>query len=252
MFNHRDIHWRIVVAGFALAAASTATLAADRSAAQTKSIPLKASSMIIEYNASAEDIGIQFFLDSDGWREIEIVDPRKVEIFGAETEGSLTRQGGGTELFLESVEPSIDELPFERFFRRFPEGVYTFRAVDNEGTVQIGRVNFSHDIPAGPEIVSPLPAAGAECALHVPLPVVISWNPVSESFTGDPLEITRYEVIVENEDVHFDVKLPAETGTQLTVSFELLRPGSAYIFEVLAIEAGGNQTITEGCFTTAR
>ena len=28
-------------------------------------------------------------------------------------------------------------------------------------------------------------------------------------------------------------------------------PGRDYVFEVLAIEAGGNQTISEGCFTTS-
>ena len=31
---------------------------------------------------------------------------------------------------------------------------------------------------------------------------------------------------------------------------EFLEPGTAYTFEVLAIEAGGNQTITAGSFVT--
>lgn len=53
------------------------------------------------------------------------------------------------------------------------------------------------------------------------------------------------------EALNFDVKFPAQTGTQLTVSPELLRPGTDYIGEVLAVERGGNQTITEFCFTTA-
>ena len=63
--------------------------------------------MIIEFNSSAEDIGVQFFLDSEGWTSIEIRDPRGREIFSAEAEGRLARQGGGTELFLESVEPPL-------------------------------------------------------------------------------------------------------------------------------------------------
>jgi hypothetical protein len=37
----------------------------------------------------------------------------------------------------------------------------------------------------------------------------------------------------------------------VTVPNELLEPGTEYTFEVLAIEEGGNQTITEGCFVTA-
>jgi len=39
--------------------------------------------------------------------------------------------------------------------------------------------------------------------------------------------------------------------TQITVPGESLSPGAEQSFEILAIEAGGNQTITEGCFVTA-
>ena len=61
----------------------------------------------------------------------------------------------------------------------------------------------------------------------------------------------RYEVIIEDDNLNFDVKFPARTGTMLSVSLELLQPGTEYIGEVLAVEKGGNQTITEFCFTTA-
>ena len=236
------------VAGVALAAVTSAPVAAAR----PRTIPLKEATMIIEYNASAEDIGIQFFFDSEGWRTLEIFDPEGVEIFSADTEGSIMEQGGGTELFLESVEPPIADLPFEEFFDRFPAGAYTFRAVDNDGILQAGSVQFTHDIPAGPVLLTPVPSVHADCAKDVPRPVVIAWNPVTTSISGDPLGIVRYEVIVENDDLNFDVKFPATTGTLLTVSPELLEPNSDYIFEVLAVEASGNQTITEGCFTTAR
>jgi hypothetical protein len=37
----------------------------------------------------------------------------------------------------------------------------------------------------------------------------------------------------------------------VTVPAELLEPGTEYGFEVLAIEEGGNQTITESCLVTA-
>ncbi len=106
-------------------------------APKVKSIPLKAATMIIEYNASAEDVGIQFFLDSDGWRTVEIFDPNGVEIFSADTSGSITQQGGGTELFLESVEPPTAELSFDMFFNRFPQGAYKFRAIDNDGVLAL-------------------------------------------------------------------------------------------------------------------
>ncbi|MGH8863959.1 MAG: hypothetical protein ACREVZ_04860 [Burkholderiales bacterium] len=243
---------KAVLAAATLTAAQSAPIDAASAATAATTIPLKESTMIIEYNASAEDIGIQFFLDSDGWREVEIFDPNGVEIFSAETEGSLTKQGGGTELFLESVEPAIDVLPFDRFFRRFPEGTYRFRARDNAGNLQKGNAVFTHDIPAGPELITPVPASGAECARRVPLPVLIAWEPVATSAFGLPLEIVGYEVIVENDDgLNFDVKFPADIE-ELTVPDGLLEPATDYIFEVLAVEEGGNQTITEGCFRTAR
>ena len=233
--------------------ATTAVLSTASAGTAAKVIPLEASTMIIEYNASAEDIGVQFFLDSDGWREVEIFDPSGAEIFSAETEGRLTRQGGGTELFLESVEPPTDEVPIARFFKRFPEGTYRFRARDNAGNLLRGSAEFTHDIPAGPVLITPVPAVGADCARRVPMPVTIAWEPVTTSIANLPIEIKGYEVIVESEELplNFDVKFPADV-LQLTVPDGLLKPATDYIFEVLAVEEGGNQTITEGCFRTAR
>jgi hypothetical protein len=40
------------------------------------------------------------------------------------------------------------------------------------------------------------------------------------------------------------------TVTEVTVSPEFLQPNADYIVEVLAIEASGNQTISEGEFKT--
>jgi hypothetical protein len=105
---------------------------------------------------------------------------------------------------------------------------------------------FTHNIPAGPEIVMPATGAADECARNVPIPVVIAWNDVTTSIKGEPLEIVGYEVIV-GENI-FDVRLE---GTMVTVPSELLQPGTEYKFEILAIEKGGNQTITETCFVTA-
>ena len=97
-----------------------------------------------------------------------------------------------------------------------------------------------------------MPASGADCARRVPLPVVIAWEPVTTSISGLPLDIKGYELIVENDkDLNFDVKFPAGIH-ELTVPNGLLKPATDYIFEVLAVEEGGNQTITEGCFRTAR
>jgi hypothetical protein len=55
----------------------------------------------------------------------------------------------------------------------------------------------------------------------------------------------------DNEDANFDVHLPAGSDTSVTVPAEFLEAGRDYVFEVLAIEAGGDQTISEGCFAPA-
>ena len=62
---------------------------------------------------------------------------------------------------------------------------------------------------------------------------------------------SRSEVVENDADVTLDFKFPADI-LQLTVPDGLLKPGADYIFEVLAVAEGGNQTITEGCFSTAK
>ena len=77
-----------------------------------------------------------------------------------------------------------------------------------------------------------------------PTNTVINWNAVT---TPPGTNIVGYQVIVERADALriFDIKLPG-TATSVTVPPEFFEPGTQYKFEVLAIEAGGNQTITEG------
>jgi hypothetical protein len=66
---------------------------------------------------------------------------------------------------------------------------------------------------------------------------------------GQVLEIASYQVIVENSDVSLIVDLTSEDRA-LTVPPQLLKKNTLYIFEVLAKEESGNQTITEGFFCT--
>ena len=58
-----DNLFRCAAAGTVLAAATTAGAA---------TILLKAATFIIEYNATAEDIGVQAFLDSEGWQVMAV------------------------------------------------------------------------------------------------------------------------------------------------------------------------------------
>jgi hypothetical protein len=212
-----------------------------------------AATLIIEYNASARDLGVQFFLDAEEWQYVRILDPSGNKVFEATARGRLLKQGGGTELFVESVEPERRDVSLQEFFNNFPAGTYPFRGHTRDGVQLFGKAVFTHVIPSGPEITLPVPAGEDQCTANVEIPAVIAWNDVTTTIRGTPLEVDRYEVIVERDDevAIFDVHLPPGSPTMVTVPTEFLEPGTEYVFEVLAIEAGGNQTISEGCFQTA-
>jgi hypothetical protein len=212
--------------------------------------PFEAATMIIEFNSTDRDIGIQFFLDVEGWEAIGIRDPNNREIFRSTAKSELLGLGGGTELFLESFEPEFPDITFRDFFERFPKGTYTFIGHTPDGTPLRSTALFTHRIPEGPQIVMPN-ITEDECAENVPLPVDIAWNPVTTTIFDDPVTIRNYQVIVErNGREVFNVLMPPGVTT-VTVPQGILRPGQEVSFEVLAIETGGNQTITESCLVTA-
>jgi hypothetical protein len=80
--------------------------------------------------------------------------------------------------------------------------------------------------------------------------IVIRWQPVTgppPGFPNEKIEIVGYQIIVDP----FQVTLPA-TSTEVTLPREFaqtLKAGS-HGFEVLAIDASGNQAITAGSFDT--
>lgn len=214
-------------------------------------IPFSQTKIIIETNATAGDAGIQIFLDATGWKRLEIFDPNGQKIFDVRASGSVGMTGI-TELFFESAEPSFEDLPLDQLLARFPQGNYTFKGTTVDGKTLNGNATLKHNIPAGPEIV--FPAEGA-APLNPNNPVVIDWDPVTDPFPDTDLavKIVAYQVIVERVKPTplrvFSVEVPAAV-TKVTVSPEFLQANAEYIFEVLAIEASGNQTISEGAFTT--
>ena len=224
-------------------------------------MPFKDAEIFIEYNSTAGDTGIQVFLDDDNWRKITIEDPNEKKLFMVKGKTALGRQGL-TELFFESVEPELSDQPLMEFMQRFPEGEYKFEGIRNDGIELESDVEFTHVIPCGPEV---MPAEGTVIAPDSE--VVISWEDVEEvvdpagtdntgetvctdpESLGQDLEIDIYQVIVENDDVNLIVDLTSSDNS-LTVPPEILRNNTLYIFEVLAKEESGNQTITEGYFCT--
>ena len=58
----------------------------------------------IEINASDGDVGDHIKLDGEGWREMTVTDPRPIDIYVLDAQGTLQDQGQ-TENISESTEP---------------------------------------------------------------------------------------------------------------------------------------------------
>ena len=217
-------------------------------------IELADASLIIEVNATDGDAGFQLFADGEGWRNLRVFEPNGRKIFHAMVESGIRRIGGGTELFLESEEPEFADLEeLEDLIGLLPEGEYRFIARTTDNDWAIGSAELTHVIPAGPVLIEPLPAPGEDCAADVPVDdAVIAWEPVTTTIQGSPdITIAGYQVIVEDETAGLELAMTVNAGTTaITVPAEFLSSGAEYAFEVLAIEEGGNQTITESCFVT--
>lgn len=236
-----------VLLGILLAAGPDAAWAGDRERDHQpkKIIPFSQAQVRIEVNATDGDSGLHVLLDAEGWRFVKIFDPKWRLIFEVEGGGSV-RKTGLTELFFESAEPGFDELPLEEFLKRFPAGEYRFYGQTLRGDILFSKATLTHALPEGPVLLSP-----TENSVQDPNNTVVAWEPVADP-PGS--RITRYEVIVADESFApkrvLSAVVPA-TVTSMTIPSSFLLPGTEYKYEVLAIEEGGNQTLSEGVFQTA-
>src|SRR3990170_8956343 len=92
---------------------------------RAKAIRLEDATIIVELNDTDDDAGIQVFLDGEPWRSMTVSRPGGRKILDVHATGRL-KNFGLTELFSESHEPELTELPLNEFKQRFPEGKYTF------------------------------------------------------------------------------------------------------------------------------
>jgi hypothetical protein len=218
-----------------------------------KRVALATAKLIVEYNATDEDIGVHGAFDDQGWSKLCVYDPAGNLVLRVSPESQLndlTMAG----IFFESREPPIAEFSFEDLKARFPEGRYMVRALSFDGEQLLGHATFTHDVPAAPTVTAP--SDGAEVN---PGNVTVRWNDVTSTVDGKPVTITGYEVIVTKErhvDPHgfsqpiYDVHVPPDRNS-LSVPAEFFEPGTEYELEVLALERSGNQTISVSFFTTA-
>jgi hypothetical protein len=216
--------------------------------------------LIIEYNATDEDVGVHGAFDDDGWETLCVFDPTGRPVLEVSPRGQLldlTMAG----IFFESREPPFEEFSFADLRAAFPEGQYSVTGTSFDGTIMTGEARFTHDVPAAPVIITPSLAEEPEATGESLVPtsdVVVTWEAVTETVDGESVEITGYEVIVtkeEHDDSHgfsrpiYDVHVPPNVR-RLSVPAQFLEPDTVYELEVLALEASGNQTISVGFFRT--
>ena len=230
--------------------AAAASAATPSGTAPARVVRVKDARLKFEINATDGDGGVHVFIDADSWKELSLYDPSGARVLTATTTGRMARQGG-TELFLESAEPPFTRLPIPKLLARFPKGRYTIRGTGLAGERYVGTAILSHRLPAGPELVSPLPSHGPQKLDDT----TVVWKPVAPPPRG---AIIGYQVLVVQPEtgirvmpkITLDVTMPA-TATSLRVPAGFLSPGTEYEWEVLAIERGGNQTLSSSTFTTA-
>jgi hypothetical protein len=157
-----------------------------------------------------------------------------------------------SEFFFESSEPSLAEVSLAEFLCRFPAGTYEFEGVTTGGEEIEGEATLSHLIPRGPEILSPA-SDEDEPPVVDPVEFEIEWAAVTETVLGDPshLNIVKYQVIVEdgNTGNKFDILLPG-TASSVKVPDNFLSGPGLHKVEILAVDATGNQSISEVEFVT--
>ena len=221
-------------------------------------IPFDEANVFFELNDTDGDLGIHALIDGEPWKNLEIEDPRGREILDITVKGRLRRQGL-TELFFESAEPSFDELSPRRFFRRFPEGEYEIEGTTLEGNELESTALLTHVMPAPPDNIMVNGIAAAEDCEEDPIPlvsgpVIISWDPVTESHPeigeSGEIEVVKYQLVVEREEptlLIYSVDLPPDV-TKFPVPEEFTALGEEFKFEILVREVSGNQTAVESCF----
>ncbi len=195
--------------------------------------------LFIEYNATDNDLGFHVFLDAEDWRSLQIVNPAGVTLVEMTGKGPYGRPNlGFSELFFEGSEPTLDDFPLDDLLALFPEGKYKFIGMTAAGVRLTSLSTFTHAIPAGPVVSSEVDGDT----------IVIRWQPVTgppPGFPDEKIDIIGYQVIVDP----FQVTLPA-SSTEVTLPREFARSLSAgrHGFEVLAIDASRNQTLTADSF----
>lgn len=230
-------------------------------------LPFEVANLFFELNNTDKDLGIQAEIDGEAWGILTIENPDEKLLLKLKTATKFRRQGL-TELTFESAEPTFDEYPPEKFFQRFFEGTYEIEAYTLEGQWLKSDVEISHVMPAPASGIDISGVTGVwdegcaedeELIPEVTLPVVINWEPVTESHPTigkmGEVNVEQYEVVLETEteseqEIVFSVELPPEV-TELEIPDSFIELGEEFKFEILVRDENKNRTAMESCFVVA-
>ena len=124
------MRWLVIAVLFIGLALGTPRVA--RGQAEASPTPFESVRIIIEFNSTGQDAGVQLFFDAEAWKTVSVLDPKGHKIFEVKPKGKL-RALGGSELSVESDEPDIADVPLADLFAQFPEGTYTFVGTSPDG-----------------------------------------------------------------------------------------------------------------------
>jgi hypothetical protein len=216
---------------------------------------LEQAKIIIEHDVTEDNTGYQAFVNGKGWEKLEIKGPNGVI---AEIQGSgMIKDLGMTEVLIETPEMESAKMPREELLKMLPQGQYEFRAAASKlggGTGQmIGIASLSHTIPEGVSLAEP------KTDVSVPKGnITFRWSPSLKALDGAAIDLAGYQLVIDNESAPvsrmiakrgMSMFLPASV-TEVTIPAAFFEAGADYGWEVLAIDASGNQTLTSSTFKT--
>ena len=193
--------------------------------------PFDDAELFFEFNTTDNDLGLQLFVDNDGWNRLGLQDADGEKALMIKASGELGDLGI-TELRFESSEPSPGEV-----LNAFPAGEYRVAGKTVDGDKLLSIVELSHDFLDAADVE---PEDGA---VVDPEDLVVSW----EADGAENVEI----IIEDDEEENIISILIAEDEGELTIPPEFLERGTEYKLEVIATGENGNRTIVESSFTTS-
>jgi hypothetical protein len=217
-------------AGSSAADVELQTADTEEADAKGATVPFDEAQLFFELNSTDNDLGLQLFIDTEGWKRVRVLEPGRNEIVLMQAKGKLANLGI-TELRFESAEPSPAEV-----LALFPPGEYRFRGRSVEGEQLASNAILSHEFPPAPTF-SP---SGGEVV--DPKHTVVEWNaPGAE----------QVELIIEQDELGhvLDITLSG-SSKRLRVPQQFLTPGMEYKIEILSISENGNRIIAESTFRT--